>query len=171
MKIVALLLLALVSLSGCSHDPAVKQQAYANLKSQHTYEYDLPTVWKGIESALHNYKIVDRDPSDVGIMEMKKLTKRTLETDWIYAQSRDKYIEYKVNDSPRKQYLQTRIKYYITAQSQIGGTDVSVRTKEEIERLKSDGSPDGYEAPEKVDPSRAAEMLDKIGLAILSAAP
>jgi len=164
-------ILGLIFISGCAHDPTVKQQAYANLKSQHTYEYDFSTTWKGIESAIHNYKIVDRDPTDVSVQEMKKLTQRTLETDWIYGQSRDKYVEYKVNDSPRKQYLQTRVKYFISAKTQIGGTDVSVKTKEEIERLKGDGTPDGYESPNEVDPSRTAEMLDKIGLAILSAAP
>src|SRR5690349_2685110 len=97
--------------SGCASTPEVKTQAYAKLNNQRTYEYEFPVVWKGIEESLSKFKITDRDPSEATPLEMRKLTRRTLDTDWIYGQSRDKYQEYKVNGSPRKIYLQTRFKY------------------------------------------------------------
>ena len=171
---ISLVLCAVFGLTtGCSSAPPVKSQAYAKLNDQRMFEYDFPVVWKGIESALKNYKIVSRDPSndDVGPLELQKLDKRTLETDWIYGQSRDKYQEYQVNGTPRKKYLQTRLKYRIVAKRVIGGTDVKVNTEEEIEKLKNDGSSAGFDSVDEPDASRAHELLDKINLAILSAAP
>ena len=159
----------LSGLSGCSSLPPVKQQAYAKLNNERTFEYDFPTVWKGIEETLRNHKIKDRDPEEVDPQEMRKLTRRTLETDWIYGRSQDKHQEYQVNGSPRKTYLQTRYKYLLDAQSVMGGIKLTVRTEEEVERLKEDGQPDGYSAAES-DPSRARELLDKIQISIHSAA-
>lgn len=164
------LVLAASGTIGCSSTREVKTQAYAVLKSHRTYEYEFPVVWKGIEKAVSGLKVTDRDPEEVDPVEMRKLDRRTLETDWVYGQSRDKYVEYKVNDSPRKKYLQTRTRYKVDARSQIGGVDVAVILSEEIERLNEDGSPAGYEGAE-ADSSRASEMLDKIQNAILSAAP
>ncbi|MBI4924758.1 MAG: hypothetical protein HY843_02440, partial [Bdellovibrio sp.] len=129
----------------CSSSPKVKQQAYAKLPNSAVYEYEFPVVWKGIESALKNHKITERNPEEVAPLEMKNIKERTLETDWIYSQSGDKYHEYAINNSPRKIYLQIRYKFHILAQKIMGGTEVKVNTSEEIERLKADGSPDGYE--------------------------
>lgn len=158
----------LLSMLSCSSSPKVKQQAYAKLQSSRTFEYDFPTVWKGIEAAFTNYKITDRDPSDVDVNELKNLRERTLKTDWIYAQSRDKYQEYKVNGSPRKQYLQTRLRFEVVAASVMGGVDVKVKPDEEIEKLDKNGKGDGYSSVDHPDTSRAGEVLDKINQAILS---
>jgi hypothetical protein len=159
--------------ASCSHGPEVKQEAYGNLNNQRTFEYDFPTVWKGIEATFRNYKVVSRDPEDVGELAMRSLQDRKLETDWIYAESRDKYVNYEVNGTPRHKNLQTRVKYKIDAHSQIGGVTVKVQTIEEIERLKSDGSPDGYSgvSDDDVDASRAAEILNKINNSILARIP
>src|SRR3954464_1184317 len=89
-------------LSGCASSQPVKTQDYAKLKNTRTFEFEFPMVWNAIETAFKGYKVVDRDPDDVDAQELKKLRARTLETDWIYTQSRDKYIEYKVNDLPKK---------------------------------------------------------------------
>ncbi len=167
----ALILSLTIFSSSCAHQPEVKQEAYATLKDHQTFEYEFPVVWKGIEKSLEKYKIVDRDPDEVSDLDMKKITKRSLETEWVYAQSRDKYVEYKVNDSPRKIFLQTRVKYFINAERRIGGTDVTVKTKEEIEKLNEDGTSAGYESVDNPDTSRPREILDKINLAILSAGP
>src|SRR4051812_4697740 len=165
----ALGLLALVS--ACSSSPKIQQQAYAKLNNEHTFEDEFPAVWKALEESFHNYKVADRDPSEVDPLEMKKLTKRTLETDWVLGQSRDKYIEYQINGSPRKQYLQTRVKYTVLVDRVIGGTHVLVKTKEEIERLNDDGTPAGWSSTGNVDSSRAAEVLDKIGQSLNARIP
>jgi hypothetical protein len=160
--------LALVSLAGCASTRPVGQQAYAKLKDHRTFEYEFPVVWKGIESAMHNYQVTDRDPADVNPVELRQISKRTLETDWIYGQSRDKYMEYSVNGSPRKQYLQTRVKFKVIASTVIGGTDVQVLTQEQIEKLKDNGKSDGYDDTDAIDTSRPNELLEKINLAILA---
>jgi predicted PilT family ATPase len=165
----AVLLLSL--LNACSSAPPVKSQAYAELKDHRTFEHDFVSVWKAIEEATRSYKVTDRDPSEVSVLELRKLKDRTLQTDWIYGQSRDKYQEYAVNGSTRKTYLQTRVRYKIMAHSVMGGTEVSIHFDEEVESLKSDGSSGGYSGVDRKDPTRASELLDKISTSILSAAP
>jgi hypothetical protein len=163
-------LLSAFLLASCASAPEVKSQKYAALRGDRVFEAEFPAVWKGVEKAVSGYKVTERDPEEVDALEMKKLTERSLETDWIYGQSRDKYQEYEVNGSPRKKYLQVRHRYRIVARSVMGGTRVEVAASEEIERLRADGTPDGYAGTEP-DSSRANELLEKINLAILSAAP
>jgi hypothetical protein len=155
--------------SSCASTPTVRRQAYADLREKWTFESELPTVWKGIEKAFEHYRVTQRDPSEVSPLEMKHLRERTLETDWILGQSRDKYIEFKVNDLPKKQYLQTRVRFQVRASRVLGGTEVAVHTDEELERLSIDGSVKGWEETDSRDTSRTNEMLEKIKLAILSA--
>ena len=163
----------IIAVAGCSSGAVapVKSQQYAKLSNKRTYEYEFPIVWKAIESAFHNYKVTNRDPNEVDVLEMKKLSRRTLDTEWVYAQSRDKYQEYSVNGSPRKVYLQTRVKYHIEALRTLGAVVVTVEASEEVEKLKDNGDSAGYGRADSLDPSRASEVLDKIGNAVLSAAP
>jgi len=177
MRILPLVFVAIVSaalaVSGCASKPEIKQQAYAALPSHRIFEYEFPVVWKAVESAVRELKVASRDPKEVDFLDMKngKIRERKLETDWVYSRSRDKYQEYSVNGSPRKIYLQARNRYTIVAKAVIGGTEVQVQTDEEIERLKADGSPDGYSTQGSADPSRGSDMVAKIEHEILSAAP
>lgn len=160
-----------IGLSSCSSKMDVKQQKYAKLKDSRVFENEMPDVWKAIEEVFRNYHVTDRDPNKVDGLELRKLKKRTLETDWSSTQSRDKYIEYKVNGFPRKQYLWTRMKFKIIAEAVLGGIQVTVKDVEEIQRLNQDGSDAGYETADAVDSSRTSEILDKIQAQILAAPP
>jgi hypothetical protein len=159
------------ALVGCSSGPEIKQDKYAKLSDRRTFEYGMPAVWGGIENVFKGHAIKERDPDDVSEKELETLKERELETDWSYTQSRDKYYEYKVNGSPRRKNLQMRIRYEVTAKAVLGGVDVAVKTTEELEKLKPDGTPDGYSKVSNVDSSRPAEILEKINLAILAAQP
>lgn len=160
-----------VSVVACTSGPEVKRQAYARYASERQFEHPFATTWGGIEAAVRDWKVVERDPEEVNSVELKRLTERELATDWIFTQSRDRYHEYKVNGSPRKKYLQLRLRYRVKAKAEIGGTRVQVGTEEEVELLGDDGQPRGYEQIEDTDSSRNKDLLDKINLAILSAAP
>jgi hypothetical protein len=150
----------------------VRKQAYAELKTNRDFEYEFPVVWKAIEETLRKQKVVKRDPDEVNEVELRRLGKRTAETDWAYTQSRDKYFEYEVNGTPRKKYLQARMRFVIRAEKKLGAVNVAVRFEEELEKMRTDGTADGYEASEAVDSSRASELLDRINQAILaSSAP
>ena len=155
----------------CSSGPSVQKQAYARYSTERQFEHPFATAWTGIEAAVRDLKVVERDPDEVDALELKKLTARSLATDWVYTQSRDRYHEYKVNGSPRKKYLQLRLRYRVKANAEIGGTRIAVATDEEIELLADDGRPRGYETVEDTDTSRVRDLLDKINLSILSAAP
>ncbi len=166
---VAVALVSFALIQGCSSSPSVKSQDYAKLKTETVFEYEFPQVWRGIEAAVRGLKITDRDPNEVDEVEMKKLRERTLKTDWIFSKSREKFIEYKVNGLPRKQYLQNRVKFEIQAERVMGGVKVAVFQEEEIERLNADGTPAGYESAGSEDTARANELLGKIKTAILAA--
>ena len=157
-----------VSVVGCSHGGQVKTMAYASMPDHRTYEFEFPIVWKAIENAVRGIKIDDRSPGEVSVQEMRKLAKRSLRTDWIFTQSNDKYREYQVNSFKQKRYLPSRVKYQISAEKVMGGTEVRVGTTEEIDPLKTDGTPDGYVQVE-ADPARSHDMLEKINAALLSA--
>jgi hypothetical protein len=161
--------LTLGTFSSCSSGPEVRQQDYAKLRDSRMFEYEFPVVWHAIEDALHDYVVTNRDPNKVGIVEMKKIRQRSIDTDWVYSRSTEKYIEYKVNDEPRKIYLQTRTRYHLLAKTVLGGVEVDVEPQEEIEKLKDDGSSQGFVSADNPDRSLASTMLDKINQAILAA--
>ncbi len=167
----SLLLFGALFVVGCAGGPGVKRQSYATYSNERTFEYPFDMTWKGIESALRGWKVVERDPEEVEPLELKKLPARSLKTEWIYTQSRDRYHEYRINGSPRKKYLQLRLRYRIEAKAVMGGVTVAVGTDEEVELLGDDGQPRGYEGVDETDTSRAKDMLDKINVSILSAVP
>ncbi|MCC7442361.1 MAG: hypothetical protein IT285_12060 [Bdellovibrionales bacterium] len=165
------LLLPLLALSGCASGPAVKSQDYAVLSTSKAFEYPMEKVYKAVEETLRKHRVVERDPEEPNEVEIRKLTEAEWETDWIYSQSKNKYVEYKVNDLPRKQYLQLRVKYQLKAETQIGAVKVSVGAQEEVQRLSADGKPDGWDSEGKPDTALARRVLDQVGQAILAAAP
>lgn len=168
----ALLGLALTMFgAACSSAPPVKTTAYAQLNNQRTFETDFPIVWKAIEEVFRHHKVTDRDPEEVTPLEMRKLNHRMLKTEWAYGKSRDKYQEYKVNGTPRKANLQERTRFKVDARKVMGGVEVKVDSEEEVERLKADGSSEGYHASERPDSSRTDEILNKINAQILAAPP
>ena len=164
-------ILTLFGATSCSSGPEVKQQQFAKLRDRRTYEYSFPIVWKGIETALHGYVITDRNPNKVDDNEMRKLRHRTLDTYWVYSRSTEKYQTYRVNDFPKKIYLQTRSRYHVDAKAVMGGVDVSIDPQQEVERLNADGSSAGYDKLSEPERAQSAGILDKIDQAILSAAP
>lgn len=162
-RFVAVSSLALVALaSGCASGPTVGTQDYARMSTSKTLEYDMNTVWKATEEMLRKYKVKDREPEQANPVEIRKLTEATWETDWVYSQSATKFVEYKVNDFPRKKYLQQRVRYKIQARTVIGGVEVAIATDEEVQRLKADGTPDGYSEEGEPDSSLPHKMLQKI---------
>ena len=157
------------SLQGCSSLPEVRTQAYAQLKSEKTFETDFESTWKAIESALRLNTITSRNPSEVTPLEFSQLPQRTLQTDWVFSRSRTKYIAYQVDGFPRKTYLQTRFKYQILAERLLGGIKVRVMTQEEIERLDARGNPVGYTQIGEPDSSLASDLIEKISQELRSA--
>lgn len=149
--------LGLVFAAGCS-SAEYKRQEYAKLSDAKVFESEFPAVWKGIVAAVGEYRLLDNDAEDGKVR-----------TDWIYSTSNEKYVDYQVNGLPRKHYLQTRYKFDIRAEKQMGGVKVTVNTKEEVEALKSDGTFDQWRSVSEPDTSRANDMLKSIELKILSA--
>ncbi|GEM_PF-1393058 len=140
----------------CSSAP-YKTQKYASLSNTKVFEEDYEMVWKAILAAVSEIKL-DEEDSESG----------RIRTDWIYSTSNDKYLEYSVNGFPRKRYLQTRYKFLITAEKQLGGVKVTVIPEEEVERLKSDGSFESWVRVSEPETIRANEMVGQINQKILA---
>jgi len=165
-------LIAGLLVSGCASSPTVQSQKYAKLSTQQTLEDPMEKVYPAVEEALRNIHVAERNPDEKpNAVEMQKLTEATWETDWVYSQSQNKYIEYKVNGFPRKKYLQLRVKYHVVAKTEIGGTHVEVKAQEEVERLAKDGTPDGWDSAGEPDTALGRRMLDQVAKNILAAAP
>ena len=166
-----LIALSLFSFSACTTIPAVKTPAYAPLQQERMFEYSFPRVWRAIQDVASKYKILrmTSQPPVTKESQIEDQSEGKIETDWSYSQSRDKYEEYQIDGSPRKVHLQSRFKYVIVATRVLGGTQVEIKTEEEIEKVKARGASDGFTRTLNVDSSRAAELLDKINIAILSA--
>lgn len=161
--VLALPLVLAVGCSTATKKEGLQRHAYATQSDRRTFENEFPQVWKAVEAAVDGMPVAKRD---VG-----KATEHTLETEWVVDESREKYYRYQVNGSPRQKKLKSRFKYVITAQSVVGGTEVRIKTTEEIERLKKDGTSDGFSSvdPREVDTSRQGELLDRIGATLLTA--
>lgn len=159
-------MITLLFLTSCSTTQEVKTQQYAILKNERDYPQTLPEIWGGIESSLKKHKILKREPETVTPVEYKELKQRALETDWIYGRSENKFIEYKMNNLPKKKYLNTRHKFIVTAQSKIGGSKVLVETVEEVEELNEDGESKGYSSSYAPDSKKAHLLLDEIRMAL-----
>jgi hypothetical protein len=169
---VILLSLGSVLFTGCA--APIKEhhkQDYAKYASSRVYEYEFAQVWKAIEASFRNHKVVQRNPKEVDALELKRLTRRTLETDWVNGQSRDRYVNYTVNGAVKRKLLQMRHKFILTAETVIGGVKVNVEMKEEIELLREDGTPAGFEASDEGDSGRIHELLNQIQNQVLAAAP
>ncbi len=171
LRLVALSFSCLVigSLAGCSSAPEVKTLAYAQLRNEQTFETDFPAAWKAIESALRLTRVVSKTPAEVSPLELKKLSQRNLETDWIFSKSKSKYIEYQVNGFPRKTYLQNRFKYQVSAEQVLGGVKVKTTVTEEVERLNAQGGSEGFSTTGEPDPSLANDLIEKISRELNSA--
>ena len=152
-RLVAIAILPLVS--GCSTGAGYKTQAYAQQATSRVLEYDYPVVWKGIREALSDFRIEEANEQDGHI-----------KTDWAYSTSGRKFIEVKVNDFPRRKYLQTRYRYDISAKKQVIGVLVDVAMEEEVENLGADGAFKGWGSADEPDSGRAHEMLKLIELKI-----
>lgn len=142
--------------TGCGgHE--VKKQGYAKLATAKDFEEDYQVVWTAVLAALEDYKIAEKDQDDGEV-----------KTDWVYTTSNEKYIEYQVNGFPRKKYLQTRYKINAFLEKQLESVKVRVDLEQELEKLKSDGSSDGWKSESDVDSIRANEILKLIENKILS---
>ena len=79
----------------------------------------------------------------------------TLMTGWVYAPaSKDKYVRYDFNGSPRRKNLQVRRVYQYTVTPGLSGSQVLMNIKEEIEEVNlKTGEHEGWK---KVEPEQAA---------------
>jgi hypothetical protein len=159
-------LLGVTVFSGCSSGPRPQTEtlAYANLNNERYYEKtDLPSAWKAIQLVFKNYKLTSEKGEDA--------SERTLETDWFVSQANERYQTIMIDQVPHQRPLESRLRFNVVAKALFGGTQVTVKTSEEIETIHDDGLHAGFSQVSTPDPARAATILDNIGRAILATSP
>lgn len=152
-----------IALSACSTSSTQKGK-YGEEKNaaKYTSTYDFvespEKVLRSAKTVLENWTRESDPPTSRAIKE----DDTSMETGWIYGQSKDKFVEYKHNNIPRRKTLAVRRKYKYTAVPSLSGSQISLSVEEELEQvdLKS-GERTGWKSVDP-DPKTYDRMLQKL---------
>jgi hypothetical protein len=59
----------------------------------------------------------------------------SVETGWVYSISKDKFVEFKFNNTPRRKPLRIRRKYVFTVTPSLSGSQVQMNVEEEVLKI------------------------------------
>jgi hypothetical protein len=152
----------LLALTSCSSGPRPQTStlAYAKLNNEHFFENDMNTTWKAVQEVFSPFKLTSQSTDDARVHK--------LETDWFETQANDRYETIVIDKIQHQMPLQSRLKFSVVAKTLFNGTQVTVKTSEEIEKLHDDGTHAGFSPVSAPDPLRAATILDNISRALTS---
>lgn len=89
-----------------------------------------------------------------------KTTSESVQTGWVYSVSKDKYVEFKFNGTPRRKPLRIRRKYAYTVTPSLSGSQVQMNVEEEVMQIDlKTGVEKGWSGVE-TDP-QAFEMMSR----------
>lgn len=159
MKYFIAALLFVGALSSCSSGPKAKYKEEQNtpkFAQAKAFTESPDTVLRAARAVLDELQRESDPPTNASL----KGNDESVRTGWVYSMSKDKYVEYDFNGTPKRKQLAVRRKYTYTAVPGLAGTQVSYGIEEEIQKvdLKS-GEPTGWES---VEPAQAAyDMMNK----------
>lgn len=168
------IVLGITTLSACaswrySQALKIQQQAYSSLPRERVIEASYPRVWKAVEEVFRKYAVLERDPEEVvSPKDWKMLKRRTLDTDWIFTKSDEWYSSYMVNHSPRREYLQSKVKVRVITEPAPGGVRVRVETDEEVQPINEMGQPLEFKASPSTSHRLAGQFLERVAQQVLS---
>ncbi|MGZ3694030.1 MAG: hypothetical protein ACXWQO_07505 [Bdellovibrionota bacterium] len=142
-----------LSFTACSGGPKAKYKEEENtpkFSTGRSFTETPETILRAARAVLDEMNRAS-EPAVTGSL---KGNEESVRTGWVYSQSKDKYVEFQFNGSPKRKILQVRRKYTYTAVPSLAGSQVTYGIEEEIQKvdLKS-GEPTGWE---KVEPAQAA---------------
>ncbi|MGE3262425.1 MAG: hypothetical protein AB7K68_11650 [Bacteriovoracia bacterium] len=155
MKIISALTV-LLALTACSSGPKGKYKEEENapkFATSRSFTETPETILRAARAVLDELSRESSPPSTGAL----KGNDESVRTGWVYSTSRDKYVEFYFNGSPRRKLLGMRRKYSYTAVPNLAGSQVTFGVEEEIQNvdLKS-GEANGWKS---VDPSPSAYDL------------
>jgi hypothetical protein len=139
------ILLFVLGLMGCASQKDAKYRQDPRPKFSDSRDFEQkPELIKPIAESLLKKKIAASDPS-LAVNTESDLA--ALKTDWIYGVSKDKYLVFDFNGSPKRKPIPVRRKYIITLAPSVAGTLASVNITEEIADLdKKTGQEKGWKS-------------------------
>lgn len=86
----------------------------------------------------------------------------TIYTGWVYAQAKDKYVQYDYNGTPRRKQLAVRHIYGFTIDQTLAGSAVKMNVEEELEQISlKTGEHEGWKRVE-ADPAAYDLLLRRL---------
>lgn len=146
-------------LSACSSGPKAKykeEENTAKFATERSFTETPDTVLRAARAVLDEL-MHESDPPATGAL---KGNEESVRTGWVYGLSKDKWVAYDFNGTPRRKQLAVRRKYTYTVVPGLAGTKVNYGIEEELQQvdLKS-GEPTGWKS---VEPAQGAyDMMAK----------
>lgn len=164
MKNIILFSLLLLS-TACAHQNTAKNRVEKNtahFANSKTFENPVSDVEKATFLLLKE-KIAASNPATTGADPKVEKDPSRISTGWIYEVSKDKYLEYQVNKSPRRKKLSVRRQYSVTILPSVAGSDVTISVQEEIEDIDlKTGASKGWKAS-SVDTAAYQQFYSDLG--------
>lgn len=136
---------------GCSSGPKYKEEKNTPKFATARSFTEKPDEVLRAGRAVLDELMRESDPPATGSL---KGNTETVSTGWVYANSKDKYVEYLFNGTPQRKRLAVRRKYSYTALPSLAGSEVTFGIEEEIQQLDlKSGEPTGWKS---VDPAQSA---------------
>lgn len=152
------ILFATLSLAACSTPPGKykEEKNTPRFADSRSFTEKPDEILRAARAVLDDLSRESDPPATAAL----KSTDESIRTGWVYSTSKDKYVEYNHNGSPRRKTLSVRRRYSYTAVPSLAGSQVTYGVEEEIQKVDlTTGEPKGWE---NVDPSPAAyDMLAK----------
>jgi len=137
MKTISLLasLLALAFLAACASDP--NKGKYGTEKNIPKFGDSRSYVESPEDVMLAARAVLDElsresDPPASGSIRSDE---DSVQTGWVYSTSKDKFVEFKFNNTPRRKPLRIRRKYVFTVTPSLSGSQVQMNIEEEVLKI------------------------------------
>lgn len=147
-------LIILLSLTACSSSPKYKEEENTpKFATSRSFTENPETILRAARAVLDELSRESNPPATGAL----KGNDESVRTGWVYSTSKDKYVEFDFNGSPRRKLLGMRRKYSYTAVPNLAGSQVTFGVEEEIQDVDAkSGEANGWKS---VDPSPSAYDL------------
>lgn len=136
-------MLAIFALSSCASKNAAKYKEEAQPKfSSSRALVEKPEQVRNAARAVLEEITAESDPAASGAVHEDE---DAIRTGWVYSTSKDKYVVFDFNGSPKRKQLAARRKIAYSVSPALAGSMVTVRVEEEIQEVDlKTGEPKGW---------------------------
>jgi len=151
--------LLLASCAGKTPPPALKEEKNKAKFAESRAFTEKPELVLAAAHAALDELTRESDPPASGPVQAET---GSVKTGWVHGRSRDKYVQYDYNGSPRRKQLTVRRQYSAGVQPALAGSQVELGIEEELEEVDlKTGLPKGWKSV-KPDPAAFDLLMKRI---------